>query len=87
MAYSLVRIGSAVLPLVAGLFLLNAPVRAQNEAASLFKSKCAACHGADGSGNTSVLKSMKISDFHSADVQSQNGAQLTDMQPCLSSGQ
>ena len=24
--------------------------RAQNDAASLFKAKCAACHGADGSG-------------------------------------
>jgi len=79
MNHSLARIGSAGLLCVAGFFLLSAPVRAQNDAAGLFKAKCAVCHGADGSGNTSVGKSMKIGDFHSADVQNQTDAQLTDM--------
>ena len=38
--------------LAIGLFsLVSSPTRAQDDAASLFKSKCAACHGADGSGN------------------------------------
>src|SRR6266567_8473513 len=36
-----------------------------------FKSSCAMCHGADGSGDTAVGKSMKIPDLHSAQVQSQ----------------
>ena len=45
----------------------------------LYKSKCAACHGADGSGNTAVGKSMKIRDFHSPDVQKQTDAQLTEI--------
>jgi cytochrome c6 len=78
MNHFLIRVGSVVLPLFAGLFL-NAPIHAQNDAASLFKAKCAACHAADGSGNTAVGKSMKIRDFHSADVQKQTDAELTDM--------
>jgi cytochrome c6 len=45
----------------------------------LYKSKCAACHGADGTGNTAVGKSMKIRDFHSTDVQKQTDAQLTEI--------
>ena len=45
----------------------------------VFKAKCAACHGADGSGNTPVGESMKIGDFHSAGVQEQTDAQLTEM--------
>jgi cytochrome c6 len=73
------RISSTALTLVAVLCIFNTPVRAQNDAASLFKAKCAACHGADGSGNTAVGKSMKIRDFHSADVQKQTDAQLSDM--------
>jgi cytochrome c6 len=74
-----VRLATAGLSLLAVLFLLSAPISAQNDGASLFKTKCAACHGADGSGNTTLGKSMKIRDFHSADVQKQTDAQLTDM--------
>jgi mono/diheme cytochrome c family protein len=75
----LVKIGLLAFPIVATLLLSSAPVLAQNDAASLFKGKCAACHGADGSGNTTVGKSMKIRDFHSPDVQKQTDPQLTDM--------
>ncbi len=53
----------------------SAPTRADDGAAT-FKSKCAACHGADGSGNTTVGKSMKIRDLGSADVQKQTDEQL-----------
>ena len=75
---NLIRATMAVLAI--GLFsLVSSPTRAQDDAASLFKSKCAACHGADGSGNTPVGKSMKIRDFHSADVQKETDAQLTEM--------
>ena len=34
------------------------------------------CHGADGSGDTAVGKSMKTHDLHSAQVQSRSDAQL-----------
>jgi mono/diheme cytochrome c family protein len=63
---------------VLGLFLAAVPARAQ-DAAGLYKSKCAACHGADGSGNTAVGKSMKLRDLRSADVQKQTGEELTAM--------
>jgi len=41
-----------------------------------FKAKCAACHGPDGAGNTTVGKSLKIRDLRSAEVQGQTDAQL-----------
>ena len=44
-----------------------------------FKSTCAMCHGADGSGDTPVGKSMRIPDLHSAQVQSQSDAQLAEV--------
>lgn len=45
-------------------------------AAEIYKSKCASCHGADGSGQTPVGKSMKIRDLRSPDVQKQTDADL-----------
>jgi mono/diheme cytochrome c family protein len=65
------------LPLAFCLLLFSASLWAQGDGASLFKSKCAACHGADGSGNTAVGKSLKIRDLASADVQKQTDAELT----------
>ncbi len=47
------------------------------DVATLFKAKCAACHGADGSGNTVMGKKLKVRDLRSADVQGQSDAQLT----------
>ncbi len=36
-----------------------------DNAAALYKTKCAACHGADGSGNTPVGKKLKAGDLRS----------------------
>jgi cytochrome c6 len=44
--------------------------------ADIFKSKCAMCHGADGKGNTSMGKAMKVRDLGSDDVQKQSDADL-----------
>ena len=44
-----------------------------------FKAKCAACHGADGTGQTAAGKAMKIRDLTSADVQAQTDDQLNDI--------
>jgi len=50
---------------------------AQNAPAKdLFASKCAICHGPDGSAQTTMGKNLKIRDFHSADVQKQSDADL-----------
>jgi hypothetical protein len=43
---------------------------------TLFKSKCAACHGADGTGSA-MGKKMGAHDFTTADVQKMSDAQLT----------
>ena len=48
------------------------------EAATLFKSRCAACHGADGTGSA-MGKKMGAHDFTSADVQKMSDAELTDI--------
>jgi len=46
------------------------------DAAALYKSKCAMCHSADGSGDTTMGKSMKLRDLRSADVQKQTDKDL-----------
>jgi cytochrome c6 len=78
MNFAVARFGSATLfPFL--LFLaLPTTTRAQSDGASLYKSKCAVCHGANGdSSTTSIGKSMKIRDLRSADVQSQSDEQLS----------
>ena len=45
-------------------------------AAEIYKTKCASCHGADGSGQTTVGKSMKIRDLRSPEVQKQTDSDL-----------
>ena len=45
--------------------------------ASIFKSKCALCHGADGAGNTSLGKQLQAANLGSKDVQKRTNAELT----------
>jgi cytochrome c553 len=51
---------------------------AQNSSsgAAAFKTNCAACHGPDGSGNTSVGKSMNIPDLRSPEIQKLSDAEI-----------
>jgi mono/diheme cytochrome c family protein len=67
----------AVVTLVAVMLVHPASLRSQ-DASTLFKSKCAACHGADGTG-TSMGKKMGAHDFTSADVQKMSDAELADI--------
>ena len=62
---------------LAGLTLLSATVRAGTAAEATYKAKCAACHGADGKGETTVGKANKIRDLGSADVQKQSDDEIT----------
>jgi cytochrome c6 len=64
--------------LIACLFLVltGTSARAADDAAALYKTKCAACHGADGSGNTAMGKAFKLRDLGSSEVQAQTDAQL-----------
>ena len=56
---------------------LALPVFAASDGAALYKAKCASCHGADGSGQTAVGKSLKLRDLRSAEVQKQTDLELT----------
>jgi cytochrome c6 len=53
-------------------------VHAQSASATLFKSKCAGCHGADGTGSA-IGKKMGAHDFTTADVQKMSDAELTEV--------
>jgi cytochrome c6 len=57
-------------------FLGSTAASAADAGAALYKSKCASCHGADGSGNTTVGKSLKVRDLRAADVQKLTDAEL-----------
>jgi cytochrome c6 len=46
------------------------------DAAATYKSKCAMCHGADGSGDTSMGKKMGLRSLSSEEVQAQSDAAL-----------
>lgn len=60
----------------AALIVVSLPASAQ-DAAATYKAKCAACHGPDGKGDTSMGKVLKVRDLGSADVQNQSDADLT----------
>src|ERR1700685_1746561 len=77
MSRAIVQVACSALVLAAGLSLFSTTLRAQDDAPSLFKTKCAGCHGGDGSGSTSVGKSLKLRDLGSADVQKQTDAELS----------
>ena len=70
--------GARLLLVAAILFFVAVPAHAQNDGASLFKTKCAVCHGADGKGDTSMGKVLKVLDLGSEEVQKQTDAQLTE---------
>jgi mono/diheme cytochrome c family protein len=52
-------------------------IAAPTAAAALFKTKCSACHGIDGSGQTAIGKSKKLADLRSPAVQKRTDAELT----------
>jgi mono/diheme cytochrome c family protein len=62
---------------LAALGHLAASAKAQDAGTALYKAKCAACHGADGKGETAMGKANKLRDLGSEDVQKQSDADLT----------
>ena len=58
------------------------PTRAQNDAAALFKAKCAVCHEANGDATTAIGKNLKLCDLRSSDVQKQSDARLNAITCC-----
>lgn len=54
----------------------SAQADAGPDGAAIYKSKCAACHGVDGKGQTAMGKNMKLKDLGSAEVQKLTNAEL-----------
>jgi cytochrome c6 len=75
---NLVRIFCAMAALLA-LTLLTTPGARADAAAgqATYKGKCAACHGADGKGDSAAGKAMGVHDFAAPDVQKMTDAELT----------
>src|SRR5580704_824046 len=64
---------------LAGITLLSVPAQAQSGGEALYKTKCVACHGADGKGETAVGKANKVRDLGSADVQKQSDEDIAEI--------
>jgi cytochrome c6 len=64
--------------LLVGMASLMVPAiaSAQGKGQDTFKAKCAMCHGADGSGNTTMGKSMGLKDLGSPAIQGMSDADL-----------
>lgn len=58
-------------------FAISIPAFGAPDGAALYKSKCTACHGPDGSGQTTMGKNLKLRDLRSAEVQKQTDIELT----------
>jgi mono/diheme cytochrome c family protein len=63
---------------IAVVFGLSLSAQAQNAAETLYKSKCATCHGADGASSAMGTK-MGAHDLTTAAVQGMSDTELTDL--------
>jgi mono/diheme cytochrome c family protein len=78
MANMKIGVRSTLLATIAAALLTisRMPLVAQ-DAAGLYKTKCSACHGADGKGDTAMGKKMGLRDFASPEVQKMSDDELT----------
>lgn len=74
---SMLRIGKMLLCGCATIFASTITTRA-DDAASVYKAKCAACHAPDGSGSNDMGKKLGSPDLRSDAVQKETDAQLND---------
>src|SRR5271169_5530365 len=70
--------GFAILVLAFAVLMLFLPASRADDAAGLYKTKCAMCHGPDGKGEPPTGKAMKVTDLASAEIQKKTDAQLTE---------
>jgi cytochrome c6 len=62
--------------LTAAVLSLGVAGACAQDAADLYKSKCQACHGADGKGDTPAGKKLGVKDFHSPEVAKMSDQEL-----------
>jgi cytochrome c6 len=68
------------LAVIAALLALGAAgALAQDDPAGLYKSKCQACHGPDGKGDTPVGQKLGVKDFHSPEVAKMSDTELFEI--------
>jgi cytochrome c6 len=72
---SKIRLMRLSLLTAAGILLTVVPAHAQ-DAAGVYKAKCAACHGADGKANTPAGKQLGAHDFASPEVAKESDEDL-----------
>ena len=76
------KLASVTLAAVALVMIILGPVTSvatvpeDAATATLYKTKCAICHGADGSGNTTKGKELKLKSLRSPEVQKMTDDQL-----------
>jgi mono/diheme cytochrome c family protein len=58
------------------MLLIPALAGAQQNAAAVYKQRCAGCHGADGAGKTAMGRSMNLKDLRAAEIQAMTDDQL-----------
>ena len=76
------RVLRVLLPSLVGVGLLAlcaGSSRAQSAGETLFKSKCAMCHGPDGKGEVPMGKKLSARNLGSTEVQAESDAQLTEV--------
>jgi cytochrome c6 len=54
-------------------------LRAQSDAAKIYKTNCALCHSANGSGDSASGKGLKAKDLRSPEVQGRSDAELAEV--------
>ena len=69
----------AIILVVAVLLMGAAPAAFAGDAAALYKTKCAMCHAADGSGSAPMGQKTGAHDFRSPEIQKMTDAQLTEI--------
>lgn len=60
-------------------FFQGSLLSAANEGETLYKSKCVACHAADGSGNTPIGKRLQVRDLRLSEVQKLSDAEMSEI--------
>jgi len=68
--------GVMLITLALSLAIWSKPAAA-DDAAPTYKAKCAACHGADGKGDSPIGKKMGLRDFASPEVLKMSDGELT----------
>lgn len=63
---------------MAALLFVSSQVQAQSGGEKVYKAKCAACHGPDGTGNTPTGKAMKVPSLCSEEAKKATDAQWTE---------